>query len=158
MDTHKRRQLISALIVVIIVGASFSVFFAYQLFKPVPAYEFKTGVNHPQEINNLLKNGTVVLYLSSNDENWCQPCGEMTPKIANLQSQYTDVKFLRFNYDDNSTSAAIFENYGISYVPAIMVIRSDGAVAKFVGETDISPIKSTIDEARQWKQPNIFGF
>jgi hypothetical protein len=46
METHKRRQLIAALSVVIIVAALVSLSFAYQLFKPAPAYEFK-AMNHP---------------------------------------------------------------------------------------------------------------
>jgi len=157
MDTHTRRQLLAALIVVIIVATSFSVFFAYQLFKPVPAYEFKTGVNHPQEISGLINNGTVVLYFSMND---CPPCDDVAPKIADLQSHYngTNVTFKTFNLEDNATSQRIFFSYGIQWVPQVFVIRPDGAVANFTMKKDsgsdsfhamdFNAIRSAIEEAR----------
>lgn len=176
MDTHKRRQLIAALCVVIIVAASVSVFFAYQLLFP-PAYAFKNGVNHPQAISNLLKNGTVVLYFTQNN---CPPCDFVAPKIADLQSQYkgTDVTVMTvnpdgnttsrsafINYDDNPTSRSIFSAYGIQWTPEVFVIRPDGAVANFSMKKDsgsdsfhaqdggsynmdFNAIRSAIEEAR----------
>jgi len=182
MDTHKRRQLIAALVVVIIVGASLDILIAYKLFVPAPAsaYEFKTGFNHPQEINDLItRNGTVVLFFIHGPHSWeekCPPCESMKPKIADLQSQYngTNVTFATFNVDDNATSQRIFFNYGIQSVPQVFVIRSDGASAIFKGDgktlldinsvasaifkgdgqtlIDINSVKSAIEEARNPQQ------
>jgi thiol-disulfide isomerase/thioredoxin len=175
MKKLERRQFIAALLVVIIVAASFSIFFAYQLFKPVPAYEFKTGINHPAVISNWLKNGTVVLFFTENN---CPPCGFVAPKIANLQSQYsgTNVTFATINVDDNATSMNIARNYGLTEVPIVLVIRPDGAVATFTMKKvsdsdsyqaldgsgsysmDFNAIRSAIEEARNGKPSNIFPF
>jgi thiol-disulfide isomerase/thioredoxin len=48
-------------------------------------YEFKPGVSHPQEISDLIKNGTtVLLFITKNN---CPDCDAMKPKIDSLQSQ-----------------------------------------------------------------------
>jgi thiol-disulfide isomerase/thioredoxin len=123
--------LVYALVGLLLLGIIFSGFALFQLIQPAPpAYEFKTGVNHPQEIKDLMKNGTVVLYFTENN---CPPCDDMTPKVAVLQSQYngTNVTFATFNLDDNATSMNIAKKYGIQWVPQVFVIRTDGAVANF---------------------------
>jgi len=162
VDTHRRRQLIAALSVVIIVAASVSVFFAYQLLFP-PAYAFKTGITHPALISDLLKNGTVVLYFTQNN---CPACDVAALKIADLQSQYkgTDVTIMTVNFDGNATSRSIGQRYGILWTPEVFVIRPDGAVANFSMKKDSSSdsyqwggagysmdfnaIRSAIEEAR----------
>jgi thiol-disulfide isomerase/thioredoxin len=152
MDKNKRRRsIIAILIIVIIVTTSFSIFFAYQKFKPVPAYEFKTGVTHPEAIRDLMKHGTVVLLFTMND---CDPCVNMTRKMTDLQLQYrgTDVTFATFNYNDNATSNSILQHYGITFVPEIFVIRRDGAVVNFSTDyTNMNSVKSAIEDARKWK-------
>lgn len=162
MDSHKRRLIIAALIVVIIAASSFSAFFAYRLFAPAPTYEFKTGINHPAVISNLLKNGTVVvLYFSMNN---CPPCDEMPPKIADLQSQYkgTEVTILTLNVSDNATALQLARNYGIQSIPQVFVIRPDGAVANVTSENypyiDFNVIRSAIEDARHGNSSNIFPF
>jgi thiol-disulfide isomerase/thioredoxin len=161
MDKNKRRRsIIAILIVVIIVTTSFSIFFAYQKFKPTPAYEFKTGVNHPQEISDLIRNGTVVLYFTLDH---CPPCRDMTPKMEDLRSQYNSsgVTIIMCNYTDKTQpqfdiTQNFGRNYGITTAPAILVIRGDGAIATFIGEVDISTVKSAIEEAQHGK--SIFPF
>jgi thiol-disulfide isomerase/thioredoxin len=155
-EKQKRNYLVLsfAVIAAVIVIVSVVILFAPKFAPaPEPAYGFKTDVNHPKAISDLIKNGTVVLFFSSNNESWCQPCKHMAPKVAALQSQYKNVTFVRFNFDDNSTSYTIMENYyKTDLVPTVVVIRGDGAVAKFVGDTDISPIKSAIEDAQNWQQ------
>lgn len=154
MDRGKRRRLmIVMLIAIIVIAASDAALLLHAAFTPAPAYTFQTGVNHPQEIKDLMKNGTVVLFFT---ENGCPPCDDMRPKVADLQSQYkgTGVTFAAFNAEDNATSKSIIENYGIKNVPEVFVIRSDGAVANFTGaNTDIKTVQSAIDDARNWRPP-----
>ncbi len=157
MKPLERREIIAIIFIVVLIIASIAaIVFAFGLFMPAkPAYEFKTGVNHPQEISNLIKNGTVVLYFSEND---CPPCDNMTSKIAYLQSQYkgTDVTFRTFNFEDNATSLKIFRSYGIQWVPQVFVIRADGAVANFTyknNDMDFSAIRSAIEDAQKLEQP-----
>ncbi|GEM_PF-1832666 len=128
-------------------------------------YTFKTGVNHPQAVRDLMKNDTVVLHISQNN---CTPDDEIRPKIADLQSQYPNVTFAEFNMDNNLTSKNIGQTYGLTYTPALIVIRSDGATA-FVTGTGPGPgpqypddnarinaytntIKSAIEDAQNWQQ------
>jgi thiol-disulfide isomerase/thioredoxin len=152
---YEWRKFIAAILVAVILFASIvAILFAFGLFTPAkPAYEFKTGVNHPQQISDLMKNGTVVLYFTMYD---CPPCDNMTPRIGDLQSQYkgTDVTFMTFNISESGTSQKMGASYGIDTVPTVLVIRGDGAVATFVGLQDISPIKSAIEDAQKWQSPN----
>ena len=145
-------KVIAVIVLFMVASLSIAGCFINNTPSPTAAYEFKTGFTHPTEINDLMKHGAVVLYFTKNN---CPPCDTMAPKIADLQSQYesTDVTFATLNYDDNATSHSIFTNYGIEYMPAILVIRGDNAVAKFTGEpTDINAVKSAIGEAQDWYQ------
>jgi thiol-disulfide isomerase/thioredoxin len=154
MDKNERRQFVAAILIVFISVAS--IMAIGLAFRP-PAYEFKTGVTHPQEISNLLKNGTVVLLFT---QDHCADCMKGAQIMADLQSQYngTNVTFARFNaYDNTTTSLKMFKDYdiraGIDSFPQIFVIRGDGAVAKFTYKTiDISLIKSAIEDAQNWQQ------
>ena len=156
----KRRFVIAILISVIIVTTSFSIFFAYQKFKPTPAYEFKTSMNHPQEIRDLMKeHETIVLFFIKQQQGEYSPCEQMKPKMADLQSQYsgTDVTFMTIDVNDNTiASQSITKNYGIQQVPTVVVVRSDGAVVTFIGESDTNTVKSAIEEAQHGK--SIFPF
>jgi thiol-disulfide isomerase/thioredoxin len=113
-------------------------------------YEFKSGTTPPAVISNLLKNGTVVLFLTKND---CPICEQVKPKIADLQAQYngTNVTFVRFNYEDNSTSQSVFRNYAVQNTPTTIVVRKDGATATFISDFDTSTLKSAIEDAQKWK-------
>lgn len=151
---HQRRN--DVLLLVAVIAAFLLILVSvwdYSLLNPAPSgYEFKTGWDHPQAISDLMKNGTVVVFFTEN-ESMCPPCANMTPKIADLQSQYPKVTFATFSYQDNKTSLALFKHYGIDAMPTIFVIRSDGAVATFIGQRDdITPIKSAIEDAQNWQQ------
>jgi thiol-disulfide isomerase/thioredoxin len=113
-------------------------------------YEFVGGVSHPKEINDLLKNGTVVLYFWKNN---CPECDKMKPTVANLESQYngTNVTIRRINIEQNATNKDIGKNYGVTGTPTTIVIRGDGAIAKFVGTTEGNTLKSAIEDARKWR-------
>jgi thioredoxin-like negative regulator of GroEL len=111
-------------------------------------YEFKSGITPPKAVSDLMKNGTVILFITQND---CRACEDTRPKIAALQSQYngTNVTFVDFNIDKNATSRSIGQVYGVSATPTTVVLRKDGAAATFVGIFDQSVVKSAIDDARK---------
>jgi thiol-disulfide isomerase/thioredoxin len=113
-------------------------------------YEFKTGTTPPTEVSNLLKNGTVVLFLTKNN---CPICEQVKPKIADLQTQYngTNVIFAHFNFEDNATSQRLFSSYGVQNTPTTIVVRKDGASATFISDFDASTLKSAIGDAQKWK-------
>jgi thioredoxin-like negative regulator of GroEL len=108
---------------------------------------FVRGTSHPSDITTLLKKGPVLLYFGMN----CTSCAEQKVIISHLETKYngTGVTILRINPLTDTTNKGT--NYGITTVPATIVIRSDGAVAKSVGVTDEQTLTNTIEDARQWK-------
>jgi len=110
-------------------------------------YEFKSGITPPAVVSNLMQNRTVVLFITQNN---CPDCEQTRPLIAALQSQYngTNVTFVNFNINDNSTSQNVAKAYGVTATPTTVVLRKDGSAAIFVGVFDPSTVKSAIDDAR----------
>jgi thiol-disulfide isomerase/thioredoxin len=110
-------------------------------------YEFKSGITPPKAVSDLMQNRTVILFITQNN---CPACEQTRPLIAGLQSQYngTNVTFVNFNIDNNTTSQNVGKAYGVSATPTTVVLRKDGAAAIFVGVFDPSTVKSAIDNAR----------
>lgn len=110
-------------------------------------YEFKSGITPPAVVSNLMQNRTVILFITQNN---CPACEQTRPLIAGLQSQYngTNVTFVNFNIDNNSTSLNVGRAYGVTATPTTVVLRKDGAAAIFPGVFDPSTVKSAIDDAR----------
>ncbi len=111
-------------------------------------YEFKSGTTPPKEVSDLMKNGTVVLFVTQNN---CPDCEKVKPKIADLQTQYKgqNVTFATFNIDDNATSNNIARTYAVRATPTTIVLKSNGAFAPFVSDFDISTMKSAIADAQK---------
>jgi len=108
---------------------------------------FVGGTSPSDDIAALLKNGPVLIYFGGD----CQSCAEQKVIISHLESQYngTEVTILRINPLTDIQGISTY--YGITTIPATVVIRSDGAVAKSIGLTDEQTLKNTIEDARQWK-------
>ena len=110
-------------------------------------YEFKSGITPPTAVSDLMQNRTVIVFITQNN---CPACEQTQPLIAGLQSQYngTNVTFVNFNVDKNTTSQNVGKAYGVTATPTTVVLRKDGAAAIFVGVFDPSTVKSAIDDAR----------
>ncbi|MGZ5561282.1 MAG: thioredoxin family protein [Halobacteriota archaeon] len=111
-------------------------------------YEFKSGITPPKAVSDLMKNGTVILFITQNN---CPTCEQTRPMITDLQKQYngTNVTFVNFNIDNNTTSMNVGHVYGVSATPTTVVLRKDGAAAIFVGVFDEDIVKSAIEDARK---------
>ncbi len=112
-------------------------------------YSFKTGTTPPKEVSDLMKNGTVVLFVTQNN---CPDCDKAKPRIADLQTQYngTNVTFATFNIDTNASSRNIGQTYAVRATPTIIVLKHDGAFASFVGsDFSLSDMKSAIADAQK---------
>ncbi len=112
-------------------------------------YTFKSGTTPPKEVSDLMKNRTVILFMTQNN---CPDCEQAKPRIADLQTQYngTNVTFVTFNIDNNVTSKNIGQTYGVRATPTIIVLRHDGAFASFVGsDFSLSDMKSAIADAQK---------
>jgi thioredoxin-like negative regulator of GroEL len=108
---------------------------------------FVGGTSHPSDITTLLKKGPVLLYFGGN----CKSCAEMKVIISHLETKYngTEVTILRVDTSNDTTHKA--SSYGITTIPATVVIASNGAVAKSIGTTAEQTLTNTIENARQWK-------
>jgi thiol-disulfide isomerase/thioredoxin len=111
-------------------------------------YEFKSGITPPKLVSDLMKNGTVILFITQNN---CPACEQTLPKITDLQKQYngTNVTFATLNIDNSSSSRNVGQVYGVSATPTTVVLRKDGAAATFVGVFDENTVKSAIEDARK---------
>ena len=108
---------------------------------------FVGGTSHPSDITTLLKKGPVLLYFGGD----CKSCADMKVIISHLETKYngTEVTILRVDTSNDTTHKVV--NYGITTIPATVVIASNGAVAKSIGTTDEQTLINTIENARQWK-------
>jgi thioredoxin-like negative regulator of GroEL len=108
---------------------------------------FVGGTSHPSDITTLIKKGPVLLYFGGN----CKSCAEMKVIISHLETKYngTEVTILRVDTSNDTTHKV--SSYGITTIPATIVIASNGAVAKSIGTTDEQTLTNTIENARQWK-------
>jgi thiol-disulfide isomerase/thioredoxin len=110
-------------------------------------YEFQSAPV-PTALNNTLKNGPVVVYFWTTP---CPHCEQTTPKIENLKAQFngTNVTFIRINtMQHNDTEDSIMRSYSVHDPPTTVVVRQDGAYAKWIGDFDINTVKSAIKDAQ----------
>ena len=107
---------------------------------------FVGGTSHPADVAALLKKGPVVLFFGGD----CKSCAEMKVIISHLETKYngTEVAILRVNTSNDTTHKVV--NYGITTIPATVVVASNGAVAKSIGTTDEQTLINTIENARKW--------
>ena len=52
---------------------------------------------------------------------WCGPCRMLAPTIAELEEEYTDVKFCKINVDEEPELARAF---GVSSIPMIAAVKN----------------------------------
>ncbi len=127
-----------------------------------PPYQFAYSDAPPQTISDVLKNGTpVLLFVQTTcpvggDTKPCSAGKLIIPEFAELQKQYknTDVQFEVVDVSNNPTSQILAKTYAVSATPAILVVRDDGAVARFIQQPlsaiDFTAVQRAIDDARHW--------
>jgi hypothetical protein len=108
---------------------------------------FVGGTSHPADVAALLKKGPVVLFFGGD----CKSCADMKVICSHLQSRYsgTEVTVMWIDPSTDYTHKAV--DYGVTTIPATVVIASNGAVAKSIGTTDEQTLINTFEDARQWK-------
>jgi thioredoxin 1 len=73
---------------------------------------------------------------------WCVPCQQLMPRLANLEQNYTNVKFVKVDIDANMQYA---QSLGIMSVPTIMVYKGTELINKSIGANVDSVYKSILD-------------
>jgi thioredoxin 1 len=74
---------------------------------------------------------------------WCGPCKQLMPRLANLEQNYTNVKFVKVDIDANMDYAL---SLGIMSVPTIMVYKGTELVNKSIGANIDSVYKNILDK------------
>lgn len=84
------------------------------------------------------KPAVIVLYA-----NWCSPCRQMTPIVAQLASEYADrVKFYRVNIDSEKE---LSEYFHASYIPLFIFISLNDTPEQISGSMSRETLKGHID-------------
>ncbi len=61
---------------------------------------------------------------------WCGPCRMLHPILDELEKEITNVKFVGIDCDDESNLA---EDYNISNIPCVIIIKDGKEIARSVG-------------------------
>jgi thioredoxin 1 len=61
---------------------------------------------------------------------WCMPCKTLKKVLEELSTEYTNVKFINCDVEDNPELA---EAYGIMNVPAVLFFKDGNQIDRFVG-------------------------
>lgn len=126
------------------------------VFAPVTA--LLKSVREPAvDVRTALSTKKVVgLYFSAD---WCGPCRAFTPRLvqfyndrksvhpddfevvfvsrdrsaSSFASYYSKMPWLAISFSDNDVAAALSDRYGVSGIPALILLNSDGVVATVKG-------------------------
>lgn len=64
---------------------------------------------------------------------WCMPCKMMAGVIDKMAEEYTNVKFVKIDVDQNQQ---LSEKYNVMSIPTMMVFKKGMATKTFIGVTD----------------------
>lgn len=92
------------------------------------------------EFNELKGSGNVVVDFFAD---WCGPCKMLGPVLEKVSEDYSDVKFVKVNVDENEDLAAEF---GIMSIPAVFMLKDGQIVNKFVGAKPEGSIRELLDK------------
>ena len=81
-----------------------------------------------QEI--ISQNETVMLYFTAE---WCGPCKQIAPKIAELADNNPSVAFVKIIADETENAQEIFNEFSVRAVPSFVFIQNGEVVEKVTG-------------------------
>ena len=84
-----------------------------------------TDENFKQEVLETDKTVLVDFWAS-----WCAPCMMLSPVIAEIAQEHTDIKVGKINVDEQPE---LSEQYGVSSIPMLLVFRGGEIVNAAVG-------------------------
>lgn len=86
------------------------------------------------------KKGLVLLDLNAT---WCGPCRMLKPVLEKLDGEMTDVDFYGIDVDDMPEFA---EEFGVSSIPCVILVKDGKEVARSVGFKPYDQIKNFINQ------------
>lgn len=75
---------------------------------------------------------------------WCNPCKLLTPILEELETEYTNIKFIKVNAD---LHASLLKDNGITSIPHMIIFKDGQKVHEHIGAKPKVFIKNFIEEA-----------
>ena len=76
---------------------------------------------------------------------WCGPCKMISPSIEELAKEYEGrANVGKVNVDE---AGGLAQEYGVSSIPTLIVLKDGAEVKRFVGITPIAELRKAIDAA-----------
>lgn len=75
----------------------------------------------------------------------CVPCKRMSPVLAELEEDYSDIKIAKINVNYDGELAA---EYGVQAVPTIIFFKNGAETERIVGATKKADLAIIIDELK----------
>ncbi|MBQ9280084.1 MAG: thioredoxin [Clostridia bacterium] len=72
---------------------------------------------------------------------WCEPCNLLSPLVAEVAKEHSDVKFVKVDTDENEKLA---NQYGVVYIPTLVLIENGDVVNRSVGYIEKAEIENLI--------------
>ena len=98
-----------------------------------------TSENYEEEVVNSEKPVVIDMWAS-----WCGPCRAIAPTFKELADEMQDVKFVKIDVDSNSDLA---QKFGVSSIPAFVVLKKGDVVSFSVGAQSKANMKTFIEKA-----------
>ncbi|MBP5161293.1 MAG: thioredoxin [Alphaproteobacteria bacterium] len=73
---------------------------------------------------------------------WCGPCRQMLPVVAQIAEERTDIKIFKMNVDEAPKTPV---EYGVQSIPTFILFKQGQAVDMLVGSATKSEIVQWID-------------
>ena len=100
-------------------------------------------VLNSNEFNDAIKSGTVVVDFYAD---WCGPCKMLSPVVEELSKEYTDVKFVKVDVDEEEELAM---KYGIMSIPTLFLLKDGEIVGKTGGMQPIESLRAFINSYKK---------
>lgn len=75
---------------------------------------------------------------------WCGPCRILGPRFEELSREMPDVKFCKFNVDENQETAGSF---GIMSIPTLLIFRKGQLADRVIGALPKESLRKKIEQA-----------
>lgn len=96
-----------------------------------------TKDNFNSEVEN--SSGLVVIDLYAD---WCGPCRMLAPILAQLEGEYSDVKFCKINVDDEPELA---KQFNVTSIPMVAFVKNNTFMDVSVGLVPKDKLKNLIE-------------
>ncbi len=73
---------------------------------------------------------------------WCGPCKMLIPILEDLAKEYSGIKFVKVNVDDNNELAI---RYGIRSIPALILFKGGKPIDQIIGALPKGVIAKKLD-------------